>query len=310
MAQSIPALSFAPLYVARDLGYFEQQGVKLEFTELQSGATAIQAIVGGSVDVVDSASTEVAAAAAQGLPVIAVQGTVNMTLEVCASKKLIDSKGVTTSSPLQQRMAVFKGTTIAITGPGAVSDNAMRWLLQKYGGLDPNRDANLVSVGGASAMSGALQQDRVQGFLLSPPNCELAAKDGSAVVLVKPSEIPEFTNYVHEVLYTTKDWANKNKDLLTKTATALSMGNNYMLQYPNESIALLQKTFNQVDPQIVADSLKTIVLPQVPKDGKMTEAMWKDTNTVLFESGLVKQPIDTKEGGIWTNEYIGNPRVP
>ncbi len=310
MAQSVPALSFAPLYVARDMGYFEQQGIKLEFTELQSGATAIQALIGGNVDVVDSASTELAAGAAQGLPILATQGTVKMTLEVCASKDWMEKKGVGPSSPLKDRMAAFKGATIAITGPGAVSDRAMRWLLQKYGGLDPNVDTTIVQVGGFSAMPGALQQGRIHGFLLSPPTCEIAVKDGSGMVLVKPSDVPEFANYVHEVLFTTRDWAKNNRERLMKTATAISMGNNYMLQHPKESIALLQRFFSSVDPKIVEDSVNQIILPQVPKDGKMTEAEWKATNNVLVESGLIKEPIDTREGVIWTNEYIGDARVP
>ena len=60
LAQSIPSLSFSPLIIALDRNFFGYQGLKTEFVELQSGATALQAIVGGSIDLVDSASTEVA----------------------------------------------------------------------------------------------------------------------------------------------------------------------------------------------------------------------------------------------------------
>ncbi len=46
------------------------------------------------------------------------------------------------------------------------------------------------------------------------------------------------------------------------------------------------------------------------KDGKMTEAMWKDTITTLVESGQIDKPLDAKEGLLWTNELIGNPTLP
>src|SRR5687767_7708437 len=59
MAQSVPQMAFAPLQVALHMNFFEYLGVRVEFVELQSGATARQALVGGSVDLVDSASTEV-----------------------------------------------------------------------------------------------------------------------------------------------------------------------------------------------------------------------------------------------------------
>ncbi len=79
-----------------------------------------------------------------------------------------------------------------------------------------------------------------------------------------------------------------------------------MLKYPNESIAILQKQFASVDPKIIEAATKEIILPQIIKDGKMTEDMWKTTNTVLVESGLIDKPLDLKEGGFWTNEYIGD----
>ncbi len=306
LAQSIPALSFSSLLVARDMGYFQKLGVELEYVELQSGATAQQAIIGGSVDMTDSASTEIAAAVAKGVPLIAIQNTVMQTLELCVRKDWVDKAGVTPSSSLQDRIKSLKGATLAITGPGSVSDRALRWLLQKYGGLDPNNDTTITQVGGAGAMPGALQQGRIQGFLLSPPNCA----QGQGVVLVKPSDVPEFKNYVHEVLYTSKDWAAKNKDAATRTATALSMGNNYLLQHPDEAIALLKKDFSAVDPAVVEDAVRQVILPQIRKDGKMTPDMWNATNQVLVESGLIEQPLDTKEGGFWTNEYIGNASVP
>ena len=308
LAQSVPALSFAPLLAARDLGYFQQQGVDLKYVELQSGATAEQAIIGGSVDVTDSASTEVAAAVGQGVPLMAIQNTVMMTLEMCARKDLMDKAGVTPSSPLKDRMAAFKGATLGITGPGAVSDRLTRWLLQKYGGLDPNKDVQITQVGGAAAMAGALQQNRIQGYLLSPPNCEQAGDQ--AEVLIKPSDVPEWQNYVHEVLYTSKDWASKNKEAATRTATAVSMGNNYLLQHPDQSIALMQKDFNSIDPKIIEAAMRNVILPAVRKDGKMSEDMWTATNTVLQEAGMIQKPLDIKEGGIWTNEYIGNANVP
>jgi ABC-type nitrate/sulfonate/bicarbonate transport system substrate-binding protein len=308
IAQSIPALSFAALMIARDLKYFEAAGLELQFTELQSGATAQQALIGGSVDLTDSASTEIAAGVANGLPLIAIQNTAMQTLEVCVRKDLLEKAGVTTSSPIQARMAALKGATIGITGPGAVSDRAMRWLLSKYGSLDPNTDTTLVAIS-AGSMSTALEQNRVQAFLLSPPNCEVI-NPAIGLVLLKPTEVPEFKNYVHEVLYTSKDWVAKHPDLATRAATALSRGNNYVIQHPAEAIALLQKDFASVPPQIIEQSMREVILPQIPKDGKMTEAMWTATNTVLYESGLIKQPLDIKEGALWTNQYIGDASVP
>jgi ABC-type nitrate/sulfonate/bicarbonate transport system substrate-binding protein len=284
-AQSTPAISFAALYVARDKGFFEQQGVKLDFVELQS-------------------------AVAKGAALVAVQNTSDMTQEVCARKDFIQAKGVSETSPLRDRLAALKGATISITGPGSASDRGMRWLLIKYGGLDPNTDVQLVQIGGAAAVVGAIEQNRVQAYLQSPPNCEVSAARGITVVLIRPDEVPEFQNYIHEVLYTSKDYAAKNGEALSRVATALSMGNSYLTKHPDESVALLQKAFKDVPPEIIESSVRRVILPQIKADGRMTRDGWIATNIVLLESGQIDKPLDISEGGLWTNQYIREFTVP
>lgn len=307
LAQSVPALSFAPLIVALDRNFFGYQGVKTEFVELQSGATALQAIVGGSIDLVDSASTEVASAVAKGTDIQAIQNTIMMTLQVCVRKDWAEKAGVTSDSPLADRMKALKGATIGITGPGAVSDKAMRYLLTKFGGLDPNTDTTITQVGGAAAMSGALDANQIQAFLLSPPNCA-NTKEGE--VLVEPADVDTFKNYTHEVLYGSKAWIESHKDLATKAATAISMGNNYILKYPDEALKILQAQFSKVDPEIIKNAFEKTILPQVKPDGKFDAAMWENTNTVLVDAGIIDKPVSTDEGTLWTNAYIGDASLP
>ncbi|MGH3749410.1 MAG: ABC transporter substrate-binding protein, partial [Micromonosporaceae bacterium] len=137
LARSIPALSFAPLDLAQRMNFFEYMGVKLKFTELKAGSTALQALLGGSVDLVDSASVEMAASTAQGAEVMAIQNTSMMTMQICVRKDWAEKHGVDTSSELKDKVAALKGAKIAISGPGSASDRNMRWLVDKYAGLNP-----------------------------------------------------------------------------------------------------------------------------------------------------------------------------
>ncbi len=302
-ATSVPQMSFASFEIAKAMNFFEYQGVKTEFVQLQSGATALQAIQGGSIDLLDSASTEVAGGVAQGLDFQAIQNTVMMTLQFCTTKDWAAKANLTASSTLQQKFAAMKGSTIAITGPGAVSDKGARFLLKKYGGLNPDTDTTIVQVGGAAAIPGALDANQIQGFLLSPPAC---GQTKNGMILVEPGQVPEFANYVHEVLYGKKSWLTAHKTEATAVATAISMGNNYILKYPAAALTLLKKIFSAVDPAVVEVSFNNTIKPQIKQDGKMDEAMWKSTNSVLIEAGIITKPIDTAAGTIWTNEYIGD----
>jgi NitT/TauT family transport system substrate-binding protein len=307
VAQSIPALSFAPLVVALDRNFFGYQGLKVEFVELQSGTTGLQALLGGSVDLVASSSDVAAGALAQGAEVQAIENIMMMTLQLCVRKDWAEKQGVTAESPLADRIKALKGTTLGITGPGASSDRDLRSLLIKYGELDPNKDTTITQVGGAAAMAGALDANQIQGFLLSPPNCA-STKEG--MVLVEPSDVETFKNYVFEVMLGSKSWIEGHPELATKTATALAMANNYILQYPDEALKILQAQFSKVDPDVVKTGFEKTVLPQLHPDGKFDAGMWQNTNTVLVDAGVIEKPLSTDEGGLWTNRYIGDASLP
>jgi len=301
VGQSIPALSFAALDIAQEMNFFGFLGVDVDYQQLQAGSTMLQAVSSGSINIGDSASTEIATAAVKGLPLQAIQNTIMMTLQVCVRKAWAQSHGVTPSSPLADRVEALKGAKIAITGPGSVSDTIARWLLKKYTQLDANNDVSLIQVGGAASFAPSLDSDRVQAFILSAPNCQ-QAKEGE--VLIQPTEIETFKNYTHEVLYVRSDWAKKNSDIATRVATAVAMGNNFILKHPTQALEVLQKKYPQVPPSVVAKAFGDNILPNIRGDGKFSEEMWASTGQVLQEGGFIPKPLDVTEGAIWTNNYI------
>lgn len=307
IAQSIPSLSFSPLLVALDRNFFGNQGLKVDFVELQSGTTGLQALIGGSVDLVASSSDVTAGAVAKGSDVQAIENIAMMTLQLCVRKDWASKANVTPDSPLEDRIKALKGATLGITGPGASSDRDLRYLLIKLGGLDANTDTTITQVGGASAMAGALDANQIQGFLLSPPNCA-STKEGE--VLVEPSDVPTFKNYVFEVLLGSTAWLKKNADIASKAATAMAMGNNYIVEYPDEALKILQAQFSKVDPSIIENAFQKTILPQIKKNGQFDADMWNNTNTVLLDAGVISQPLPMDEGKIWTNEYIHDPSLP
>lgn len=309
IAISVPSVAYVGLYTALAKGFFQQQGVNVKTTQMESGTTSVQALLGGNVDVISGASQDIVAVSGKGVPLMAFVAMARMTVEFCASKAYVESKGVGPNDPLDKRMAAFKGATIAITGAGANSDRIARWLLSKYGRLDPNIDNTITAINSATGILASVQQGRVQGFIYSPPQCEIAAKEGYGISLVKPSQVPEFAQYIHLVLFSTRDWVNTHKDVAARLATAVGMANNYALAHPDEVVGIIQKDFPKVDPDVVAASLKEIVFPQVVKDGRMSREGWDATSLVLQQLGVLAQPIDTAEGGIWTNEYIGQTAV-
>ena len=107
------------VWMAKEIGAFERNGLNAELVYISSGATTIQALVGGSVQAALGASNAVVAATLKGAPIIAVGGNSSrpgMQLWV---------------QPEIQRAEQLQGKTLAITRFGSTSDFVTRLILRK-----------------------------------------------------------------------------------------------------------------------------------------------------------------------------------
>lgn len=304
IGRSVPALSFAALDIADAMNFFAYLGVKVDYQTLSAGSQMLQAVTSGTIAMGDSASTEVATGYLKGLGLEAIENTTMMTQQLCVSKSWADAHGVTPQSTLAQKMKAMKGAKVAISGPGSVSDTLTRWLLQQYGGLNPDTDASLVQIGGATAYVSALDGGKIEGFLNSAPGC---ASTKTGEILVQSTDVPEWKNYVHEVMYTKSSWASAHSDVATRVATAVAMGNNFILKHPAEALALLQKEYSTVDPQVIKESFDQTTVPNIPANGQFDASMWQSTGQVLQQGGSIPKPLDPAPNVIWTNNYINVP---
>jgi hypothetical protein len=64
--------TMAGVWMAKEIGAFDRQGLNVDLVHISSGAVAIQALVGGSVQAALGASNAVLAAIVKGAPIIAV----------------------------------------------------------------------------------------------------------------------------------------------------------------------------------------------------------------------------------------------
>ena len=67
-----PALFYLPLTVTERLGYFRDAGLEVEISDFPGGARALQALIGGSADVVTGAYDHTIQMQAKNQPIVAV----------------------------------------------------------------------------------------------------------------------------------------------------------------------------------------------------------------------------------------------
>ena len=111
--------TMAGVWMAKEMGAFDRQGLAVELIHISSGAVSIQALVGGSVHAALGASNAVLAATLKGAPIIAVGSNTSrpgMQLWV---------------QPEIQRPEQLQGKTLAITRFGSTSEFVTRLILRK-----------------------------------------------------------------------------------------------------------------------------------------------------------------------------------
>lgn len=135
---------YLPLTVAEQLGYFKDEGLQVEISDFAGGAKALQAMVGGSADVVSGAYEHTINMQARNQAIVAfvLQGRAPQIVLAANNKTM----------PNYKTVADLKGKKIGVTAPGSSTSIMASFVLAKAG-LKPS-DVSFVGVGaGASALS-------------------------------------------------------------------------------------------------------------------------------------------------------------
>ncbi|HEX9146890.1 MAG TPA: ABC transporter substrate-binding protein [Candidatus Binatia bacterium] len=305
-AQAQELLGFAPAYIAR-ARYFKEMGIEAQFEVLSGDGPVVAAVTSGSTQFAVASTAGMLNIATKGEDVIAIQGMAYQTIDFIFNKEWARKKGVDKKSPLKARIEALRGAVIGGTTPGAISETLTQYLL-RWAGLDPAKDAEIVSMGGIGARLAALETNRIQAMPVSPPGGQEAEKNGYGIVLIPAADLPGFGRQIHEILYARKSWLVNNKETARRVATALARANNFMLDNFEESMKLVEPFFKTLPRDVLEPGLRA-VQSQVIRNGTMQAGELVKTVELLQVIGAIKGTLDTKEGVYWTNEYIDLPRV-
>ena len=162
---AVPVLDVtqSALYVARDRGYYQQEGLDVELI-LMRGGVANQALIAGNAEFT-TVPTAGLQAALQGAPLKVVLSTFHKPMfwlfsrpEIRSAKDLAHKK-------------------IAVSSLGAAGDSALReWI--KKSGMDENRDVAVLAIGTTATRLGALSTGVVDAAMMTFPHNLTAGESG------------------------------------------------------------------------------------------------------------------------------------
>ncbi len=298
-------LFMAPVYIAEAAGYMSEAGIDLELTEVDSGALGIAALVSGGVQLVDADPFQLVQLLKQGKSVQFLYNlTKGVTLDMVMSKDVVAAKKLSRNMPIAQRFAALKGLKLGITKPGAATDVYMRYYL-KRAGIDPERDVQIVTVGGGAALLASMKTKQIDAFHLSPPTPYQAQQAGFGEVIIKASagDVPELTNFLYTGIAVSKGYAEKNTDVLKRWTKAVNRANLLMQKDEAASIKYLQKYFPRMDPAVMTLAMREII-PALSPNGVMNEQMVQKHLDFLMDTKQIESKPSVKEGVLWTNAYV------
>src|SRR5258708_10024182 len=166
-------LFFLPTMVAEYLGYYKDEGLDVEIVDIGSGGKALQALVGGSVDVTSGAYDHTVQLAAKNIPL---QAFVLQARLADYAVGVLKSKAGSYKSPKD-----LKGMRVGISSPGAGSDMFLKLVLAKAG-INPD-DVSVVNVGLSSGAVAAVRKGELDAIANNDPVMTVLEESGEVKVI-------------------------------------------------------------------------------------------------------------------------------
>jgi NitT/TauT family transport system substrate-binding protein len=298
-------LYMAPAFIALEKGFFAQENVDFTFTELDSGALGAAAVISGNAQISDLDPLGVARLQQEGKALVLFYNLVGrVTLDLIVRTPVAQRLGLTAETPLAARYAALKGLTIGITRPGAPTDVFARYFLVRAG-LNPDRDATLVSVGGVPALAAAFKSERIDAFLLSPPLPQTLEREGAGRIVIRNTagEVPELRDTTYAAMFTSAEYARRNGPALQAYGRALRKATEWLQANKAEALRILgEKYFKDTPAESLAISLDA-TLPAISADGKFSQTGVQRYLDIFKTVGETVN-ASAAEGVLWTNEFV------
>lgn len=200
IGQISKSVAFFPIFVARDKGYFQEEGLTVnEPTLLGTGAKLAAALVSESIEVGGGVMTDAFNTANAGQPVGVIANLVGQYyVDIIVGK---DAKVAPDNAPLDEKIKSLKGLRIGITGPGSGNEALVKYLFSLVG-MNTNTDVTLVNLGAqATAVVGALKNHQVDALSFFQPIGQQVEAQGLGKIYISPArgDVPDIEGQTHGV---------------------------------------------------------------------------------------------------------------
>jgi NitT/TauT family transport system substrate-binding protein len=269
---AVPVLDVtqSALFVARDQGYFQKEGLDVELI-LMRGGVANQALIGGNVEFT-TVPTAGLQAALQGAPLKVVLSTFHKPMFWLYSRPQIRS------------VKELHNKKIAVSSLGAAGDSALRELIKKSG-MDENRDVAVLAIGTTATRLGALSTGVVDAAMMTFPHNITAAEAGFRELV---SFIASDIIQLQGAIVTREALLNTQPDVVEKFLRATIKGIIYYSTNRSGAIQILARDVKTQES--LAAKIYDLVKPALTPESILSDDLEKRVMTPLWERVAKRDP--------------------
>jgi len=150
------SVSQIPVYLAAQLGLYRKNGLRVELAEFPGASKGMEALLGGSVDVLSGYYTQALAVRAKGRRIDVFLGYYDSLLVALA---------VAPAAERVRRIEDLRGAKVGVTTPGSATHQFVDFLLRRHG-LAPS-EVKAVAIGTAARGAAAMERGMVDAGVVT-----------------------------------------------------------------------------------------------------------------------------------------------
>src|SRR3954451_4793023 len=246
------SLYYLPLTVTERLGYFQEAGLDVEISDFAGGAKSLQALIGGSADLVTGSFDHTIQMQAKNQHIVAVVQLGRFPGFALALRK---EKAANYTGPKD-----LKGMKIGVTAPGS-STHFMVLYMMAQAGVKPV-DAVFIGTGSGGTVVAAVQHGEADGISNADQMVTKLDREGLVNVVDDTRTLEGTTKayggpYPAAVLYTPAAFAEKNPNTIQALVNAFVRGLKWGEAHdPDEIAKMMPEEYMLGDKPLFVEAVK------------------------------------------------------
>lgn len=288
----VPNTNHTGLYVAKDKGYYKEEGLDVNIIQpSEGGAADLIAAKKGEFGISYQEEVTYARTAKNPLPIKAIAAVIQHNTSGFASPK---EKNIT--SPKE-----FEGKTYG--GWGSPSEGQILKALMEKEGADFSK-LKMVDAGSDDFFTITKKNVDFEWIFYGWTGIEAELRN-FPINYIELRKLDSRMDYYTPVIIANEDTLKNDPELAKKFLKATTKGYEYCIENAEDSAKILLKDAPEIDEKLAVASQKYLAKEyksDAKRWGEMKEQVWNNYTQFLNEKGLIPKLMDVKEA--FTNEYL------